>query len=246
MAHQAFHRKLYEHVEEAIGLRIIKGEYKPGDTLPNEDKLCAEFGVSRGVIREAFKVLQKKGLVWPRPRVGTQIQPKTQWNLFDADILVWKLGAGQPMEFLKKVTEVRSIIESEAARLSAGRATESEIETIKRHWRKLETILKNEAMFSYENYLQADMAFHLAILESAHNEVLAQIGRTMRHAVQTARQADIQDMKALLKSHSLHADIVNAIEKKDPDRAYSASRAMFEQLWDNLPDHQAVNPKRMS
>ena len=245
MTHQTFHRKLYEHVEEMIGLRIIKGEYKPGDTLPNEDKLCAEFNVSRGVIREAFKVLQKKGLVWPRPKIGTQIQPKSKWNLFDADILVWKLGTDQPFEFLKKVTEVRSIIESEAARLAAKRATPDEIDEIKRHWQRLETILENEAAFDYENYLQTDMAFHLSILESAHNEVLAQIGRTMRHAVQSARQADIKDMNALLVSHTFHSAIVSAIENSDPDGAYSASQAMFDQLGDNIPD-RTVNPHRNS
>lgn len=244
MTHQAIHRKLYEHVEEAIGLRIIKGEYKPGDTLPNEEKLCTEFGVSRGVIREAFKVLQKKGLVWPRPKIGTQIQPKAQWNLFDADILIWKLGVGQQLEFLKTVTEVRSIIESEAARLSAARASEDEIEMIKTHFHRLQTVLKDEGKFSYEKYLQVDMAFHLAILEASHNELLSQIGRTMRHAVQTARQADIQDMKILLISQPFHFAIIQAIEKKDPDNAYSASRALFEHLWDNIPDHHTVDPQR--
>jgi DNA-binding FadR family transcriptional regulator len=116
------HRKLYEHVEEDIGLRIFKGEYKPKESLPNEEELCTEFSLSRGVIREAVKVLSKKGLVWPRPKIGTQVQPETQWNLFDADVLVWKLKAGQQLRFLKKVTEVRMIIESEAAKLSAERA----------------------------------------------------------------------------------------------------------------------------
>ena len=86
MLNRNMHRKLYEYVEEMIGLRIIKGEYRPRDTLPNEDALCTEFGVSRGVIREAVKVLHKKGLVLPRPKIGTQIQPTSQWNLFDADV----------------------------------------------------------------------------------------------------------------------------------------------------------------
>ena len=132
MPDTTIHRKLYEHVEEAIGLQIIKGKYKPNDTLPNEETLCEEFGVSRGVIREAVKVLQKKGLVRPRPKIGTQIQPKSRWNLYDEDVLIWKLKAGQQLRFLKKVTEVRSIIESEAARLSAERASTEEIDKIQK------------------------------------------------------------------------------------------------------------------
>jgi DNA-binding FadR family transcriptional regulator len=230
------HRKLYEHVEEVIGVRIIKGEYDPKDTLPNEDALCAEFGVSRGVIREAVKVLHKKGLVWPRPKIGTQIQPKTKWNLFDADVLVWELKAGQQLKFLKKVTEVRRIIESEAAKLSAERASEEEIVEIQKLCNRLEYILNDKVNFKYEEYLQVDMAFHTAILEASHNELLAQIGRTMRHAVQTARQADIRDIDTLLTSQPFHAAVMKAITRKDPESAYSAAREMFDQVWENMPN----------
>ena len=237
MMYNTMHRKLYEHVEEAIGLRIIKGEYKPKDTLPNEEALCVEFGVSRGVIREAVKVLNKKGLVLPRPKIGTQIQPRTQWNLFDADVLVWKLKAGQQLRFLKKVTEVRRIIESEAAKLSAERATKEENVEIQKLCNRLEDILNEGVKFDYEEYLQVDMAFHTAILEASHNELLAQIGRTMRHAVQTARQADIRDIGILLASQPFHAAVMKAITRKDPDRAYTASREMFDQVWKHMPEN---------
>ena len=238
MVYRNIHRKLYEHIEEAIGLRIIKGEYKPKDTIPNEEALCVEFGVSRGVIREAVKVLHKKGLVWPRPKIGTQIQPKTQWNLFDADVLIWKLKAGQQLRFLKQVTEVRTIIESEAAKLSAERATEEEIIEIKNLCNQLEGILNDEVKLNYEMYLQVDMEFHSTILETSHNELLAQIGRTMRVAVQTARQADIHDIQVILASQPFHAAITQAIERKDPDLAYQASLEMFEQVWKNFPENQ--------
>ena len=234
MPHDNIHRKLYEYVEEAIGLRIIKGEYKPRDTLPNEEELCTEFGVSRGVIREAVKVLNKKGMVWPRPKIGTQIQPENQWNLFDADVLVWKLKAGQQLRFLKKVTEVRTIIESEAAKLSAERATEEELGEIQKLCNRLEDILKDGVKFNYERYLQIDMAFHTAILEASHNELLAQIGRTMRHAVQTARQVDIHDIEVLSASQPFHAAVMRAITCKDPDGAYNASREMFNHVWENI------------
>jgi DNA-binding FadR family transcriptional regulator len=237
MPDTTIHRKLYEHVEEAIGLQIIKGKYKPNDTLPNEETLCEEFGVSRGVIREAVKVLQKKGLVRPRPKIGTQIQPKSRWNLYDADVLIWKLKAGQQLRFLKKVTEVRSIIESEAARLSAERASAEEIDNIQKLCERLDKILADAVHFNYEAYLEIDMAFHTAILEASHNELLAQIGRTMRHAVQTARLADIKDLKILLASQPYHIDVVQAIKRKDPLGAYNTSRAMFDQVWKHMPEN---------
>ncbi len=241
MKYSSMHRKLYEHVEEVIGVRIIKGEYKTSDTLPNEEALCTEFGVSRGVIREAVKVLHKKGLVLPRPKIGTQVLAKTQWNLFDADVLVWKLAAGQHVRFLEKVTEVRSIIESEAAKLSAKRATEAEVFEIQKLCNRLEDILHDEDTFNYEKYLQVDMAFHSTILEASHNELLAQIGRTMRHAVQIARQADIRDIGILLGSQPFHAAVMAAIVHKDPESAYAASREMFDQVWENMPTSHTSN-----
>ena len=79
------------------------------------------------------------------------------------------------------------------------------------------------------------MAFHTAILTASHNELLAQIGRTMRNAVQTARQADIQDINILLNSLPFHADIMESIARKDPQSAYTAAREMFDQVWKNLP-----------
>lgn len=241
MAYNTMHRKLYEHVEEAIGLRIIKGEYKTGDTLPNEDAICAEFSVSRGVVREAIKVLQKKGLVQPRPKIGTQIQPKAHWNLFDADVLVWKLNAGNPMKFLIKVTEVRGIIESEAAKLSAERATEEEVAEIQRLFDRLDDSLNEDVKFDYEAYLQADIALHTAILGASHNELLAQIGRTISHAVHAARLEDIRDIDTILVYHPFHASIIKAIARKNPENAYAASRDMFGKLCEHmLQDHNSI------
>jgi DNA-binding FadR family transcriptional regulator len=84
--------------------------------------------------------------------------------------------------------------------------------------------LNDKATFNYERYLKIDMAFHIAILEASRNELLAQIGRTMRHAFQTARQADIRDIGILSASQLFHAAVVRAITRKDPEDAYSASR----------------------
>jgi DNA-binding FadR family transcriptional regulator len=242
MLNRAIRRKLYEYIEEAVGLKIIKGEYRPGDTLPNEDALCEEYGVSRGVIREAIKVLNKKGLVRPIPKIGTQIQPKSEWNLYDTDVLIWKLKAGQQLPFLKNVTEVRSIIESEAARLSAERASEAETEHIEDLCAQLDRVLADRSRFNYEEYLRIDMAFHTAILEASHNELLAQIGRNMRHAVQTARLADRRDVQVLLSSQPHHTEVAAAIKRKDPAGAHRASRKLFQDVWENMPESPPEAP----
>jgi len=229
------HRKLYEYVVEEIGLQIMRGDVAPGDTLPNEDALCRQYEVSRGVLREATKVLTQKGLIRTQPKVGTRIQPRENWNLFDADVLLWKLKVGDRLDFLKNVTEVRCIIESEAARYAAQRADAKEIKRIRARYEKLADTLADAKQYDYDTYLDSDMAFHTAILNACSNELLAQIGYTMRQAVHTARKADIHDIDTQRESLPFHLSMLEAIAAHDAEKAYQASQAMFKQVWEHIP-----------
>jgi DNA-binding FadR family transcriptional regulator len=226
--------KLYEFVVEDLGLKIIKGEYQPGDTLPNEEILSREFDVSRGVLREATKVLVKKGLIRLKPKIGTQIQPKRHWNLFDPDVLVWKFEAGDKMKFLENIVEVRRIIESEAARLAAQRAGEKEVALLRSNYDKMVSFLDDKDGYSYEEYSKLDIKFHTSIMEACQNELFSQIGYTIRQALLTARQSDKQDIKAQKETLPLHFDIVSAIENHNPEKAYDAAQALVCEIWKEM------------
>jgi DNA-binding FadR family transcriptional regulator len=235
MLHTNARRKLYEYVVEALGMRITSGEYQPGDTLPNEESLCREFEVSRGVLREAAKVLCQKGLILSRPKIGTQVLPRQDWNLFDADVLIWKLQAGDKRDFMKNVIEVRRIVESEAARYAAQRADKSELRAIRDHYQEMSRALEQDAAYDYDEYLLLDMAFHRSILDACHNDLLSQIGYTMRHAVQTARNLDTQDLNIQRASLPFHSRMLEAIARRAPSAAYKASQQMFDHIWQYLP-----------
>ena len=230
------HRKLYEYLVEEIGQKVVSGDLAPGDTLPNEDTLCRSYDVSRGVLREATKVLTQKGLISTRPKIGTQVLPRQNWNLFDADIMLWTLTFGEKRAFLKKVIEVRQIIESEACRYAAKRATKKEIALIQSWHDKLKDALKTEDGYRYERYLEIDMAFHTAILNACHNELLAHIGNTMRETVQAARKADRHDFNTQRASLPYHDAMLAAIVDKKSRAAYDASKKMFAQVWRTLFD----------
>jgi DNA-binding FadR family transcriptional regulator len=66
----------------------------------------------------------------------------------------------------------------------------------------------------------------------------------MRHAVQTARQADIHNIFILAASQPFHDAVMRAIARKDPKGAYSASREMFDQVWANLPENYDSNTEK--
>jgi GntR family transcriptional regulator, galactonate operon transcriptional repressor len=228
--------KLYEFVVEELGLKIIKGEYKPGDTLPNEEMLSREFEVSRGVLREATKVLVKKGLIRLKPKIGTQIQPQREWNLFDPDVLIWKFEAGDKMKFLENIIELRRIIESEAAKLVAERGGEKEVLIIRSNYDRMVRFLDDKDSYSYEEYIKLDFKFHTSILEACRNELFSQIGYTIRQALLTARQIDKKDIKAQKETLPLHLDIVNAIENHKPEAAYCATQTLVSETWGEIKE----------
>lgn len=242
--HKAKRRKLYEYVVEDLGLRILRGEFRPGDTLPNEEALCRELEVSRGVLREATKVLVQKGLIQLGPKTGTRVTERRRWNLFDPDLLLWKLKVGNRLEFLQDVTEVRAVIESEAALLAAQRASAAEVEAIEAAYAAMREALADRSRYDYEAYLQIDMAFHTAILEACHNDLLARIGYAMRHAVLKARSLDTRDIRIQRESLAFHRAIVDAVSARDTEAAHAASRRMFEHVRRNIPSPAASSTPR--
>ena len=229
-----YHRKLYQYIVDEIGQRIIRGKYHTEDVLPTEDQLSSELQVSRGVLREAIKVLTQKGLIQTRPRVGTQVLPRENWNLFDPDVLVWRLQIEDKTTFLKNVTEVRRMIESEAARQAARRATRSEVADIRDTLSQMQTILSDGNQYVYDDYLSLDILFHSKILRASHNDLLSQIGSTVRNAVHKARESDSSDIGVQKESLPFHVAIVNGIDQKDPEAAYKASQEMFDNVWHHL------------
>jgi DNA-binding FadR family transcriptional regulator len=76
---------------EKLAQKILTGEYQPESILPGEMELGEQFGVSRTAVREAVKTLTAKGMLLPRPRIGTRVMPRSSWNFLDKELLSWWL-----------------------------------------------------------------------------------------------------------------------------------------------------------
>ena len=74
-----------------VGKKIVTGELIPGEVLPKVEELCEIYGVSRTVVREAFKGLATLGLVRSNQRSGTSVLPRSDWQWWNIDILTWLL-----------------------------------------------------------------------------------------------------------------------------------------------------------
>ena len=154
-------------VLNTLGREIAQDIVAAGAALPPEPDLELRFGVGRGVIREAVKILEGKGLVSVRPRYGTHVLPRRDWSLLDRDVLGWLVGADEPdRDLLLAIQEVRLIIEPAAAALAAVRSTKEDRARIEA------ALAAMEASQDRASAAAADKAFHLAILDATHNPVL--------------------------------------------------------------------------
>src|SRR5438094_2683806 len=148
-------QSLHGRIVHAIGRGILSGELRPCDLLPAEPDL----GASRTVVREAVKVLAAKGLVESRPKTGTRVRARDAWNLLDPDVLAWQQDGAVNEALLRKLTEVRRIIEPAAAELAAARADPREVVALEEALQEMERTAQAHGG-DYEAFVQADMRFH--------------------------------------------------------------------------------------
>jgi len=215
--------RVQKNVTAAIGADICMGRYAERSPLPRESDLCDLYGVSRTVIRESLKILGTKGLVTSRPRVGTVICGKDEWNLLDPQILEWMgpdvLGHG----LLDCILETRRIVEPAAAAFAAERATTQDIADLDRAWRRM-----RDAGDDIGAFTAADAAFHEAMLKASHNQVFRQlfsiIHAALMHALHTSNEAAERRDEAL----GVHKELVEALRMRDKDAARACSNRMLD------------------
>ena len=218
-----------------LGGGIARGDYPPGAPLPPEHDLEARYGASRGVVREAVKILATKGLVTVRPRHGTHVQPRRAWSLLDRDVLQWIGAGGIDRELLVALEETRRIIEPGAAALAASRATAPDKAGIRAAYVRMEETVRDR-----EAAIEADKAFHLAILDATHNPVLG----SFRTGIDAILSAVFDVAEPLLEGNlPNHLAVLEAIEAGEPDTA----RDWMNRLLDSTRDALAASePKPAS
>jgi GntR family galactonate operon transcriptional repressor len=215
-------QNLSEQVVHQIGLSIMRNEFLPGDALLSEPELSLQLNVSRPVLREALKVLAEKGLIEARPRTGTRVRPREEWNLLDPDVLAWQYEVGPDEAFLEAICEVRLMFEPMTARLAAVRATAEEVETIERCCSQLQEVVDD-----VEQYISADLAFHTAICAGAHNELLQQITATLAAPLRVSRVVTSRLPGANRQAMPFHQRIAEAIRLRDAQAAEEAMRSLI-------------------
>lgn len=210
-------RGLHGAVVHDIGVRILGGELEPGDPLPSEEELSGELVVSRTVLREAIKVLAAKRLVEARPKTGTRVRPRHEWNMLDPDVLAWRVEAGHDQRFLEEALELRTLIEPQTVRLAAVRATDEQIAALEESCEQMRA-----AGESLEAFMDPDLRFHTLLLEASHNELLEHMASILTSVLRTLFSYSARPPGAFGRAAELHCAVVEAIREHDPDAAEAA------------------------
>jgi DNA-binding FadR family transcriptional regulator len=233
-------RNLTHGLLDVLGREIVIGGYGQ-QSFPTEAELAKQHGVSRSVTREAVKMLTAKGLLSSRPKQGTIIQPTTSWNLFDTDVLRWLLERTFSVDLLKQFNQLRVAIEPEAAALAALHADSNERRAIDAGLRRMQA-----AEDGQDNTLDADIAFHVAVLKASKNPFYAQF----QDMVATALRSSIQFTNRI-KGHSAsidaHAAVRDAITRKQPEAARVAMRKIISdvlELIDTTAHGRKTKPRK--
>ncbi|MBU9433750.1 FCD domain-containing protein [Burkholderia multivorans] len=214
-------RDLHGQTAFRLATAILRGDYPPESLLPREPDLMAMFGVSRTVLREALRTLTSKGLVESRPKVGTRVRPRRAWNLLDADLLDWYARVAPALSFALKLQEMREMIEPHAAAMAARVRAADAIAAID------EALDAMAAARNVDEWVRADLRFHLSVLEAGGNELLVPLGALIDRTLEAQLHLNARRAHVYNASLAEHAAVGDAIRAGDADGARRAMAALL-------------------
>ena len=221
---------MHARIVRDLGLRIVAGGLKPGDRLPAEAVLLADYDVSRPVLREAMRVLVSKGLVQSRQRAGATVRPRSEWHLLDPDVLYWLIQTQPPPEFVETLLTVRRVFEPAAAALAARVASDDALAGIAQAYAGM------EAARTPDDILEPDLAFHRRIAEATNNDLLAYIGNMLSLALRESIKLSSLHPNTNALSLPRHKAILTALLNRDPLAAQQATLVQLQETRDDLSE----------
>lgn len=222
-------RSLPDMVVDQLGLRIVRGDFSHNGGLPTEPELSAELGISRNVLREAIKVLASKGLLEVRPKTGTKVRDRTQWNILDPDVVGWFSLDVSDLHNAHDFVEFRRIIEPQASYLAALRATDADILRIRKALEELCACVGQP-----EKVPAADIVFHRSIYDASHNAILKHLGSLIAPLMHKQVLLTTEPEGSFEKGLPLHRKVTEAIARRDPKKAELYSRQLVNMPYADL------------
>jgi DNA-binding GntR family transcriptional regulator len=192
-------RALYERVAEKLRSRILAHHLAAGSWI-DEQALAAEYGISRTPLREALKVLASEGLVTMKLRRGAYVTEVSERDL-------------------SEVFHLLSLLESDAAAVVAGNATDAQLRELEALHQTLEAELDDR-----DRFFAANEGFHMRMLEMAGNRWTVQVVTDLRKVMKLNRHHSLFKEGRLQASLQEHRALLAALKSRDTERARQLMR----------------------
>ena len=206
--------RLYESVIEQIMDLIKNNELKPGDKLPPERELAEKFSISRGSLREAFRVLESRGIIKSKPGGGRYIREIRKNGHNNTENIILSLEKSSILELL----EAREIFEVKIVKLAAQRAIVEDIKSIEKALNKM----NEEEELKDDKKTESDTEFHLAIAGASHNFVFVNIIKLHLDLLKETREKTQQIPGRREERWHEHQAILQGIKEHDSKKAGEA------------------------
>ncbi len=195
-------RALYEDVAERLRARIFERAIEPGEWI-DEQKLSAEYGISRTPLREALKVLAAEGLVTMKPRRGAYV-------------------AEMSRDDVAQVYRMLALLEADAVADVARHASDEQLA----HLQALHDLLERQVR-QRDAFFATNERFHMALLDIAGNRWRTQIVTDLRKVMKLNRHHSLFKQGRLADSLAEHRQLMEALHERKAARATALMKEHF-------------------
>ena len=210
--------RVAEEIADRVRELILDGTFQPGRALPSERVLAQRFHVSRGSIRDGFRILEMIGLLETRHGQGTFPHELTVDRLVTplTSVLTYR------RDLQEELMDVRRMFEPAVARVAATRVTDEDIQDLRRILDAQRRQIK-----AGRSAIREDTAFHAALARATRNHIVERIMETLNDLLVESRKLTLKQQGRPERSIRGHEAVVAALSRRDAD---GAARAMHDHI----------------
>jgi DNA-binding FadR family transcriptional regulator len=206
---------LHSQVLDELGQAICEGRMPAGTTFTTE-ALEQRYRVSRSVVRESLRALEAMGMVTSKRRVGNRVLPMSEWNVYDLSVIRWRLAGRGRIDQLRSLTQLRSAIEPEAAKLAAARGQLAQASDLMGLAGRLWAAGRSG---DQELFLALDIEFHSLVMEMSGNEMFTRLNNLVSEVLIGRTNYGLMPQFPHDEALQMHVDVANAIQSGNADAA---------------------------
>jgi DNA-binding FadR family transcriptional regulator len=219
----------YREVADELLDEIVTGENPEGARLPDIAALTGRFGVSRGVIREALRALEERGLISTRSGRGHTIEPDDRWDVLDLDVLEAMVFARGDTALLLEMLEAIRLAETHSGAIAARRARDGDLSLLASAVGRMHaTAGRPGAGHAVHPFAIEHAAFHRDLMLIAGNRVLARLTDPLIEVVAAMMYERAPEHAPALVRH--HERILAALRARDERATQGALDAYARQM----------------